>query len=192
MLHYLSISDYKKLTNQTKIKIMKRTFIITLLVLTATAGFAQGPPGPPPVDEEKIEALRIAFLTRYLDLSSEEAQKFWPVYNKMQDELKVVLDKEKDLRNGKKIDDMTDEELTKMIAAHFENEQKILDIKKKYAEEFKKVLSLKKVALLADAENEFKREMLKHARDKQGPPGGGEGDRPGGRYPGPKPGPDRP
>ena len=35
------------------------------------------------------------------------------------------------------------------------------------------MLSLKKVALLADAENEFKREMLKHARDKQGPPPGG-------------------
>jgi hypothetical protein len=91
----------------------------------------------------------------------------------MQDELKVILDKEKDLRNGKKIDEMSDEELAKMINSHFDNEQKLLDIKKKYAEEFKKVLSLKKVALLADAENEFKREMLKHARDKQGPPPGG-------------------
>jgi len=152
---------------------MKRTIILTLLILVAAAGFSQGPPGPPPFDEEKIEALRIAFLTRYLDLSSDEAQKFWPVYNKMQDELKVILDKEKDLRNGKKIDEMSDEELAKMINSHFDNEQKLLDIKKKYAEEFKKVLSLKKVALLADAENEFKRVMLKHARDKQGPPPGG-------------------
>lgn len=163
---------------------MKRTFIIAIMMLAAAAGFAQGPPGPPPVDEEKIEALRIAFLTRYLDLSAEEAQKFWPVYNNMQDELKVIQDKEKDLRNGKKIDEMSDEELNKMINAHFENEQKLLDIKKKYAEEFKKVLSIKKVALLADAENEFKREMLKHARDKQGPPGGGK---PGGNNPGPPP-----
>lgn len=161
---------------------MKKAIIFSLLLITATVGFTQGPPGPPPVDEEKIEALRIAFLTRYLDLSAEEAQKFWPVYNKMQGEIKVILDKEKDLREGKKIDKMTDEELTKMINDHFDNEQKLLDIKKKYAEEFKKVLVLKKVALLADAENEFRREMIKHARDKQGPPPGGkpgEGPKPG-------------
>jgi len=160
---------------------MKNAIIFSILLITAAAGFSQGPPGPPPVDEEKIEALRIAFLTRYLDLSVEEAQKFWPVYNKMQDEIKVIINKEKDLRSGKQIDKMTDEDLNKMINEHFDNEQKLLDIKKKYAEEFKKVLVLKKVALLADAENEFKREMIKHARDKQGPPGG----KPGG---GPNPG----
>jgi hypothetical protein len=157
---------------------MKKAIIFTIMLIASTVAFSQGPPGPPPVDEEKIEALRIAFLTRYLDLSAEEAQKFWPVYNNMQDEIKVILTKEKDLRAGKQIDKMTDEELSKMINDHFDNEQKLLDIKKKYAEEFKKVLVLKKVALLADAENEFKREMLKHARDKQGPPGGKPGGAP--------------
>ena len=35
---------------------MKRTIILTLLILVAAAGFSQGPPGPPPFDEEKIEA----------------------------------------------------------------------------------------------------------------------------------------
>ena len=34
---------------------MKRTIILTLLILVAAAGFSQGPPGPPPFDEEKIE-----------------------------------------------------------------------------------------------------------------------------------------
>lgn len=169
---------------------MKRISFLATLLIVSIAAFSQGPPGPPPppFDEEKIEVLRIAFLTKYLDLNADEAQKFWPVYNAMQDEIDVVLKKEKDLREGKKIDNMSDEELNKMIATHFENEQKLLDIKKQYAESFKKVLSLKKVALLADAENEFKREMLKHAREKQGPPPPGGG-KPGGGVPGDRPAP---
>ena len=123
-------------------------------------------------DEEKIEPLRIAFLTKYLELTSEEAQKFWPVYNKMRDEIKVVMDADKALKDGKSINDMNDEELNTFINSHFENDQKMLDIKKKYAEEFKKVLSLRKVALLADAENEFKRQMIQHASEKQKGPKG--------------------
>lgn len=162
---------------------MKKLIAVSFLALLVRVGFTQGPPPPPPgMDEDKIEALRVAFLTKYLDLSTEEAQKFWPVYNNMQKELDVIKEKEKDLRKGADVDKMSDDDLNKMINQHFENEQKMLDIKKKYLDEFKKVLPLKKVALLADAENEFKREMMKHARDKQGPPPGG---RPGGNEPGP-------
>ena len=145
---------------------MKKLTIIFLLGLFSTAAFSQGPP-PPMFDEEKIEPLRIAFLTKYLDLTSEEAQKFWPVYNKMRDEIKIVIDADKALKDGKSINDMNEEELNKFISSHFENDQKMLDLKKKYAEEFKKVLPLKKVALLADAENEFKRQMIQHASEKR-------------------------
>ncbi len=163
---------------------MRKYLFIPLLIIMTGVAQAQGPPPPPPMDEDKIEALRVAFLTKYLDLSTEEAQKFWPVYNSMQKELDVVKEKERDLRKGKKVEEMSDEELNKMITQHFDNEQKLLDIKKKYLDEFRKVLPLKKVALLADAESEFKREVMKHARDKQGPPPGGK---PGGNGPHPAP-----
>ena len=153
---------------------MKKLAIILLFGVFSATAYSQGPP-PPMFDEEKIEPLRIAFLTKYLELTSEEAQKFWPVYNKMRDEIKVVMDADKALKDGKSINDMNDEELNKFINSHLENDQKMLDIKKKYAEEFKKVLSLRKVALLADAENEFKRQMIQHATEKrQGPPGKNE------------------
>lgn len=164
---------------------MKKFILLTIIAAVAKLGFAQGPP-PPGMDDEKVEALRIAFLTKYLDLSTDEAQKFWPVYNQMRAELKIVMDKEMSLRSGKSINDMKDDELVKLINAHFENEQGMLDIKRKYAEEFKKVLPLRKVAMLADAENEFKREVLKNFKDKHGPspggPGGGPEDRPGGGF----------
>lgn len=164
---------------------MKKYLLLPLILMISHLAIAQGPPGPPPLDEDKIEALRVAFLTKYLDLSTEEAQKFWPVYNAMQKEIDVVRTAENDLRKGKDVNTMTDEELNKMINQHFENEQKLLDIKKKYLEEFKKVLPLKKVALLADAENAFKREVMKHAKERhdQEGPGGKSGGKPGGQPP---------
>ncbi|MES2777639.1 MAG: hypothetical protein V4722_25905 [Bacteroidota bacterium] len=39
-------------------------------------------------NEDAIESLKIAFLTKQLELTPEEAQKFWPVYNQYTTELK--------------------------------------------------------------------------------------------------------
>ena len=39
---------------------------------------------------ERLEALKIAFITKELNLSPEEAQRFWPVYNNYSQELKKV------------------------------------------------------------------------------------------------------
>ena len=39
---------------------------------------------------EKIEQLKIAFITKHLKLTTEEAQKFWPVYNQYEAEKKQV------------------------------------------------------------------------------------------------------
>jgi hypothetical protein len=65
----------------------KYLLIISLLLGFTIAGMSQ--------DEDKkdggrIEALKIAYLTRKLNLTTEEAQKFWPVYNKYADELRKV------------------------------------------------------------------------------------------------------
>ena len=69
---------------------MKKTILI-LFVAIATKAFSQQPPAPPtpptppePPKKEKMEAMRVGFITQKLDLTSEEAQKFWPVYNEFQ------------------------------------------------------------------------------------------------------------
>jgi len=52
----------------------KITFIA--IALFSISFFAQGKEG-----KEKVRAYKIAYLTEKLDLSSEEAEKFWPIYN---------------------------------------------------------------------------------------------------------------
>jgi hypothetical protein len=75
--------------------------------------------GPRP-SKENVEALKVAFITRHLNLTSEEAQKFWPAYNAYFEDLKKV-------RKDNKEDVLAFEEAA-------------LNIKKKYKNDFKKAL----------------------------------------------------
>ncbi len=91
---------------------------------------------------EKIQALKIAFITQRLDLTSTEAEKFWPVYNKYEDEINNLRISN---RNGDVLD----------------NEQKLLDIKKKYSPSFEKILGPQKLNKLFNAEKEFRNVLIK-------------------------------
>jgi len=111
---------------------------------------------------EKIEAQKVAFITRNLDLIPEEAQKFWPVYNQFSDARKELYEQHQ--KNRKDIDDLSDSEIEKLIDNHIILDQKILDLKKKYHAEFKKILSNKKIAKLYHAEHMFKKDLLKRLK----------------------------
>lgn len=118
-------------------------------------------------DKEKIESMKVGFLTKKLDLSSSEAQEFWPVYNeyeKSRHELRTSFH-EKFKVPEEKLDDMTDAEAEAMIDNVMKYKQEKLDIDKKYHEEFKKVLPVRKVAKLYKARDEFKRYLLKKLRE---------------------------
>jgi len=130
-----------------------------------------------PADKkEKMEAAKIAFITKELELTPEEAQKFWPVYNQREAELESVRKEMRKLMKGKKIEEMTDAEVEKNMDQMMALKQKELDIEKKYKEEFKKILPVKKVAKLYVAEHKFKQEVMKEWRERHGGPcQGGQG-----------------
>ena len=54
---------------------MKTIKILILTLFVTTSAFAQK------FDKEKIKALKIAHITEQMDLTKDEAQKFWPIYN---------------------------------------------------------------------------------------------------------------
>lgn len=124
---------------------MKKILLLTLFLLNISYFcYAQA-------DNRKnnIEAIQIAYLTRELSLSSEEAQKFWPVYNEYRDELVSVR---KETRN--------DEVLF---------EEKILNIRKKYKTDFKKVLGTdQRVNQVFVAEKSFRDLLRKELMNRKG------------------------
>lgn len=138
---------------------MKRLLLIILMGVAAIAQ-AQEPP-PPPGDRPNIEAIKVAYITKQLNLSAEEAQQFWPVHNSYMAELKKARQE------------------NKMTELAFD--EKALSIRKKYNNEFKKILNaedrVNKVFKLDRNFNDMMRqEMMKRGMKLKGPDG--KADRP--------------
>ncbi|MCX6294732.1 MAG: hypothetical protein NTX97_01485 [Bacteroidetes bacterium] len=165
----------------------KITFkLILVMALISLSGLLHsqpmGPPPPPPKEKgdrqrdkkENIESMKIAFITNKLDLTPEEAQKFWPVYNQFNDKLQEMRKKrrEEDREAKKNFDDMTDKETDQLIENNFAFQQKELDLQKEYNVKFKAVLPIKKVAKLYATEEQFKRVLIDKLKDKDRPPVG--------------------
>lgn len=145
-----------------------------LLFFALLSVFAVAQPPVSQEQREEVEARRIGFITNEVQLSPEEAQVFWPVYNKYRDELEALRkDRANELMSAKiNFDSYTDEQVSKAIDNEFNSRQKELDISRKYNTEFKKILPVKKVAKLYRAEQLFKISLLKDMRqDKGGKPG---------------------
>ena len=163
-------------------KTLKKITLLTLTVLLAGSVFGQTSKGKRP-SKEKVKAMKVGYITNKLNLTTVEAQQFWPIYNEFDAKMDEI---HKSIRNTHKkdvtIDEMSDAEVEKMVNSHNDLRQKELNIQKEYHIKFKTVLTIKKVAKLYKADQDFKRDLLKKIRDHKG---GGKGERrgppPGGR-----------
>lgn len=156
----------------------KYSIILALVFSTLLIGQAHAQKGPRRGQgqgmgnrpaKEKVDAMKIGFITNFLDLTSEEAKNFWPVYNKYQDEIELLRRSRRDniLNEQTNLDSMPDGELEKLVDSEIIFHQNELDIQKKYHPQFKHVLPMKKVAKLYRAEEEFKRKLLEMIREKR-------------------------
>ena len=117
---------------------------------------------------EKIEALKIGFITEKLALTSKEAELFWPIYNKFEQDIKTVRRKQRELTKAFKLKAKpTEQEADKYINEQLVLKQTEIDSIKKYIPKFKKVLPTAKVAKLLSIEQEFKIQLLKKIKDKR-------------------------
>ncbi len=149
--------------------IVSLCFLLLFSIMLVSPLAAQPPGGRPKMDREDIESMKIAFLTRKLSLSPEEAQKFWPVYNSFADEIKNIKEgRAERMKDSKEsFANMPDKDVEKLIDAEISSRQQELDVLKKYHSQFKQTLPIKKVAMLYRAEEDFKRELIEKIREKR-------------------------
>lgn len=152
---------------------MKKIFGILFLALSCNA-FAQNKSDQQSARKEKVESMRIAFITQKLNLTTEDAQKFWPIYNefnKKREELNTNKRNElKGLRGN--VDSLSDKQVESLVNQEIAYKQKSIDLQKEYYSKFKSVLSIKKIAKLYRAEDMFARHLLEQLskRGKEGTP----------------------
>ncbi|HWY11958.1 MAG TPA: hypothetical protein VN026_11565 [Bacteroidia bacterium] len=112
---------------------------------------------------DKVDAQRVSFITDKVKLTTTEAQSFWPLYNEYNDKVKA-LRKNFRANYGNKEDFKSDKEAEDFINAEINLKQSEVDLKKEYTEKFKKVLGVKKTAMLRKAEEEFLRILINTAK----------------------------
>ena len=145
---------------------MKPLFLL-LLVLITMGATAQGSDAK----RDKIKALKTSFLTTKLELTSTEAEKFWPVYNAFEE-------KQYDIRHKKmhslidKLKDGSAEKMNEKEAAVFLSqlqsaEDDLYQNRKKLVTNLKNIISPIKIIKLKKAEEDFNRTLLKEYRGKK-------------------------
>ena len=139
---------------------------LPIMLLIPFAGIAQQ---LSPEQQEKYEALKVAFLTEELSLSSKEAQTFWPVYNEMDEKLTEIRQaKRKNERSVRKnFEGMTDADLEKAIIDALDHAEEEIKIKREYLPQFQSVLATRKVAKLYASEEKFKRRLLQKIKEQR-------------------------
>ncbi|CAG5087624.1 hypothetical protein CRYO30217_03530 [Parvicella tangerina] len=148
-------------------------FLMMLLLIGSTSMVAQGHgPKEGKMSKEEKDAKMIGFLTEKLDITSEEAEDFWPVFNAYREALKDNHKSFKGEKPGKdvKLDDMTDAEVRELIDNGFKMKERDLEIKKEYNEKFINILGVKRTAKLYHLEKEFRKNLK--GKGPQGPPPG--------------------
>lgn len=128
--------------------------ILIALLFVLQTGYARAQS-----DKEKIEALRVSFISKKLDLTSSESEKFWPVYNEYNDKLKAV---KKNLRKNyrQKSETLNDAEAEELYKLELQSKQAELELYKIYSERLKQIVGVKKMVKLHLAEEEFRQEVI--------------------------------
>lgn len=144
-------------------KTIGRTIVAVLAFLLAMNVSSYARSGQEKDWQDKMKAERVAFLTSAMELTSAEAEKFWPIYNSMESERRASFGKM--MRAYKALEDAlnankSDKEITELLNAYLQANDDSRAIDTKYIPMFKKVISEKKIAKMYVAEEQFRRQQI--------------------------------
>ncbi|WP_396212264.1 sensor of ECF-type sigma factor [Flavobacterium sp.] len=145
---------------------MKKINLITLIaLLISTLTFSQDGKL-----RNQIKASKVAFLTNELNLTTIEAEKFWPLYNTFEDKQREIKkEKIKGYRNrlDNSDDKLTEKEAAAALAQMEKTEDELYQLRKKFISDLKVILPVTKILKLKKADEDFNRKLLKQYKDKK-------------------------
>lgn len=143
---------------------MKRILsIVTILLLSLITSYAQNP------NREKLEAYRIGFFTKKLNLTSGEAEKFWPIYNDYQKQRNSLQQDRRELirdfnQNESTLSDKELMEIGDKLINTFSEESEMAQT---FHKKLKEVFPPAKVIRYYQAENQWKVQLLNELKDNR-------------------------
>lgn len=148
---------------------MKKNIVILLFMLGIW-----GSPYAQQNNRERIKAYKTAYITQELDLSSKEAEKFWPIYNDYEKQIfKVKILQVREDRNTIReqggFEVLSDKDAETALNKFLQNEKEALKIKEGLYKDLSTVLSSVKLLKLYKAEADFSKKLLSDYRKRKGP-----------------------
>lgn len=140
---------------------MKKSYLIALIMFLSlgSAALAQRPA----IDQEKLQAARIAFITTRIDLKPEQAEKFWPIFNEYNEARETTMRQISQL--GKDIESISEEEAKSRIQKRLQLQSELLKEEQAFVNDAAKVLSSKQILMLNNIARDFNRHLYQRGRD---------------------------
>ena len=156
-----------KLNNKNKHMKNKYIIILILFLFTLQTNAQRGKE-----NEDQLKTLKIGYITQTLDLKSDEAQYFWPIYNEHQDKIHELRRNNKrelmeQIKSSGGIDVISDKDAESILDEFMAIENEIHQEQAKMYAELREVISAKKILKLHYAENEFNRKILQRLRKEK-------------------------
>jgi Spy/CpxP family protein refolding chaperone len=129
---------------------------------------------------EKFRSMKIAFYTERLELTTEEAEKFWPLYNEYEKNRHEISrhrhPRPRDMEEH--IANLSDQEALQEIDEMMEARKKEVKLAADFLKDMKAVLPPKKILRFYITEVQFREYMLRRIRDEHRGHGGEKGENP--------------
>lgn len=157
-------------------QVIRAVAVMTAFLSFSVVLFAQKPQGQTDW-HEKMKAEKVGILTTAMELTAEEAQSFWPVYNKLDEQkTRYMMESRSAYRdlNAALKDGKSDEEVAELLARYTSAQLAAADFDATCMSEYSRVLPARKVAKLIVAEEKFRRLQFQRFQGQGNGPGRGQ------------------
>ena len=149
---------------------MKRILLTLSLSLVMIGTMAQDNKRPR-FNPEEFKARLESYITQKAELSSTEAEKFFPIYHEMKAKQREVMKKVQDLKRKHPAQDTSEKKYTEIIYKIAELDEDVAEIEEEYYKKLCKAISPQKVYRAILADDSFHREMVQrfngHHKEKE-------------------------
>ncbi len=156
--------------NYIKIRTMrtKQLFLIAGLFLTTL----QWQVNAQERSDDRIKAIKVAYITERLSLTPEEAEVFWPVYNEFESRKGEINHKKRATGEEfvKNQENLSDAEVTKMLDEINKLNKAESELTIQFDKKFREILTPAKVMKLYIAEVQFRNYLINKFREQHKPP----------------------
>jgi hypothetical protein len=118
---------------------------------------------------QKMQQLKVGYITEHLELTVEEAEKFWPVYREYEAKRnEVTQEMFRRFDNPDKNDEeLTEEKAKEIIMQRLKEERALVELKYQSLNDYLEILPATKIYKLFEVENRFRYHLMQRLRDSE-------------------------